>query len=149
MGETLFVASKDGDASSHFHKACDGKGPTVVIVETTDGNMFGGYTDVSWSTAGSYGASSKAFLFRLRPVMTHYDIKSGRTAYAIYRHSSYGPTFGNGHDLYVASSALSSTSSYSNGGTGYTFPSYPSYQLNDGGKHFKVKDYVVLQAIAL
>jgi len=149
IGETLFVASKDGDAASKFHSLCDGKGPTVVIVETTTGNVFGGYTDLSWSSANSYGSSSNTFLFRLRPTMQHYDGKQGKEGNAIYRGSSYGPTFGGGHDFYIVSSALSSTSSYTNGGHSYTFPSYPNYQLNDGVKNFKVKDYVVVQAIDL
>ena len=149
MGETLFIASKDGDTAAKFHSACDGKGPTIVIVETTTGNVFGGYTDLSWSSANAYAKSTKTFLFRLRPTTKRYDYKSGREGYAIYRGKNYGPTFGGGHDIYIVSSALSSTSSYTNGGHSYTFPSYPNYQLNDGVKNFKVKDYVVVKAIDL
>ena len=150
MGETLFVASKDGDAASKFHGACDKKGPTIVIVETTTGNVFGGYTDLSWGTSsGSYLKSSNTFLFRLRPSTVRYDVKEGKEGYAIYTNSGYGPTFGAGHDIYIVSSALSSTSSYTNGGHSYVFPSYPNYQLNDGVKNFKVKDYVVVQAVDL
>jgi len=146
LGETLFIASRDGQTSNDFHKACDGKGATVVIVLTTSGNIFGGYTDQSWSTAGSYASSTKSFLFRLRPSRRHYTIKKGKESNAIYRHSSYGPIFGGGHDLYIVSNALSSTSSYTNGGHGYDFPGYPNYQLNDGLKNFQVRDYVVIQA---
>lgn len=147
MGETLFVASEDGDTAKQFHSACDAKGPTVVIIETTTGNVFGGYTDLAWSSANSYASSSNTFLFRLRPSMQHYDGKKGKEGNAIYRGSSYGPTFGGGHDIYIVNSALSSTSSYTNGGHSYNFPSYPNYQLNDGVKNFKVKDYVVILAI--
>jgi len=149
MGETLFVASKDGDTAKQFHSACDAKGPTVVIIETTTGNVFGGYTDVAWSSANSAASSSNAFLFRLRPSMQRYDIKEGKKGNAIYRGKNYGPTFGSGggHDIHIASSALSSTSSYTNGGHSYNFPSVPNYQLNDGVKNFKVKDYVVILAI--
>jgi len=147
IGKTLFIASEDGDTAKQFHTACDAKGPTVVIIETTTGNVFGGYTDLAWSSANSYASSSNTFLFRLRPSMQHYDGKTGKEGNAIYRGSSYGPTFGGGHDIYIVSSALSSTSSYTNGGHSYNFPSYPNYQLNDGAKNFKVKDYVVLQAI--
>jgi len=150
ISETLFIASKDGDAASKFHGACDKKGPTIVIVETTTGNVFGGYTDLSWGTSsGAYVKSSNTFLFRLRPTTKRYDIKEGREGYAIYTNSGYGPTFGGGHDFYIVSSALSSTSSYTNGGHSYVFPSYPNYQLNDGKKNFKVKDYVVVQVVDL
>jgi len=150
MGETLFVASKDGDTASKFHAACDKKGPTIVIVETTTGNVFGGYTDLSWGTSsGAYVKSSNTFIFRLRPTTKRYDVKEGKEGYAIYTKTSYGPTFGGGHDFYIVSSALSSTSSYTNGGHSYVFPSYPNYQLNDGVKNFKVKDYAVVQVLDL
>jgi len=149
IGETLYVASKDGQSSSNFHSKCDGKGPTVVIVLTTTGNIFGGYTAISWASSGGYYKDVSSFLFRLRPGMRHYDVKAGKETYAIYRHSSYGPTFGGGHDLQIASNALSSTSSYTYGGHSYQFPGYPNYQLNDGVKNFKVMDYVVLKAVSI
>ena len=149
IGETLYVASKDGQASSNFHSACDGKGPTVVIVLTTTGNIFGGYAASSWTSSGSYLSAPTSFLFRLRPGMRHYNVKKGKESYSMYRHKSYGPIFGAGHDLYIVSNALSSTSSYTNGGHSYDFEGYPNYQLNDGVKNFKVLDYVVVKAIAI
>jgi len=148
IGETLYVASKDGQSSSHFNSKCGGKGPTVVIVLTTTGNIFGGYSAVSWGSSG-YAKSDTSFLFRLRPSMRHYSVKKGKESYSTYRASSYGPTFGGGHDLYIVSNALSSTSSYTNGGHSYDFPGYPNYQLNDGVKNFKVLDYVVVKAVSI
>jgi len=149
IGETLYVASKDGQSSSNFHSKCDGKGPTVVIVLTTTGSIFGGYSSISWASSGGYYKSETSFLFRLRPGMRHYNIKTGKESYSMYRHSSYGPTFGAGHDLYIVNNALSSTSSYTNGGHSYEFPGYPNYQLNDGVKNFKVLDYVVVKAVSI
>ena len=40
-------AKTDGSAASTFHSNCDGKGPTVTIIESGS-YIFGGYTDVSW-----------------------------------------------------------------------------------------------------
>ena len=40
-------AKTDGSDSSTFHSNCDGKGPTVTIIQSGD-YIFGGYTDVSW-----------------------------------------------------------------------------------------------------
>ena len=39
----------DGWAASTFHRNCDGKGPTVTIIQVGS-YIFGGYTDVSWSS---------------------------------------------------------------------------------------------------
>jgi len=144
----LFVASEDGDAASDFHSACNGKGPTVLVVESTNGNVFGAYSDISWtSSSGAYAASSNTFLFRLRPNMQRYNVKTDQTAYAIYQDSNRGPSYGRGHDLHISTNALSTTNSYTKGGHTYIFPSYPNYELNDGTKNFQVKDYVVLQAL--
>ena len=41
-------AETDGWAASTFHSKCDGRGPTVTIIKVND-DIFGGYTDVSWS----------------------------------------------------------------------------------------------------
>ena len=42
-------AKTDGWAASTFHSNCDGRGPTVTIIKVKD-YIFGGYTDVSWSS---------------------------------------------------------------------------------------------------
>ena len=44
-------AKTDGWAASTFHSNCDGKGPTVTIVQVGS-YIFGGYTDKSWG--GTY-----------------------------------------------------------------------------------------------
>jgi len=145
LGGLLYQASKDGDASSNFHGRCDNKGANVVIIETTAGNMFGGFIDVSWSSSSGWSSSSKAFLFRLRPAMKRYNKRNGSNN-AIYRHSSYGPLFGNGNDLNIASNCMDYATSYVIGGNAYDGP---AYELNDGERYFRVKDYVVVQAESL
>ena len=40
-------AKTDGWEASTFHSNCDGKGPTVTIVQVGS-YVFGGYTDTSW-----------------------------------------------------------------------------------------------------
>jgi len=146
MGGLLYQASKDGDSSSNFHSRCDSKGATVVIIETTEGRMFGGFTDVSWSSSTGWSSSYNAFLFQLRPAMKRYSKKSG-SSNAIYRHKSYGPIFGSGHDLMISSNCMAFTTSLTNGGHAYDVPFY--HELNGGEQWFRVKDYVVLQAESL
>ena len=46
-------AKTDGWAVSTFHSKCDGKGPTVTIIKVGS-YIFGGYTDVSWSSIRKY-----------------------------------------------------------------------------------------------
>jgi hypothetical protein len=42
-----YRASKDGWSAKDFHKHCDNKGPTVVLVKVND-FIFGGYTYQHW-----------------------------------------------------------------------------------------------------
>ena len=80
------------------------------------------------SSAGSYQYDSKAFLFSLVNKPGWAPVKLSQTgkhssdkAYSIY--SSYGPTFGGGHDI----NASSNSNSYSNLGHTYSPPSGYSY----------------------
>jgi len=147
MGDVLYIASRDGDSATNFHTACDDKGPTIVICETTTGNIFGGYTDGNWGSSG-HVSSDSSFLFSVRPTLEKYAIVDGRQGYAIYSHSSYGPVFSakNGEDLYIASGALSNSNSHTDG-YAYAIPS--RHYLNDGERFFQLKDLVVIKAIAL
>jgi len=142
MGGLLYQASKDGDSSSNFHTRCDGEGPTVTIIETTSGNVFGGYTAASWSSSSGYGVDSSAFLFRLRPSRERYSIAT--TSVAIYRHPSYGPVFGN-TALYIAAECMDNAKSYVDNGDGYATGT--GYVLNDGSHDFRVQDYAVVQVL--
>ena len=49
-------------------------------------------------------------------------------AHSIYYRSSYGPTFGEGHDIYISNYASSNNNSYSNLGSTYSPPSGYSYR---------------------
>ena len=44
-----YRASRDGWSGQDFHKHCDNKGPTVVLVKAND-YIFGGYTDQHWES---------------------------------------------------------------------------------------------------
>jgi len=59
---------------------------------------------------------------------------------AIYKRSGYGPTFGNGWDIYIANNANSNTNSYSDFGESNTY-SVPSgvqdqYTILAGTRNF-------------
>ena len=49
-------------------------------------------------------------------------VKQGSKSTAIYRGSSYGPTFGWGHDIHIADNANQNTGSYTNCGSTYSPP---------------------------
>ena len=68
-------------------------------------------------------------------------------AHSIYGGSSYGPTFGQGHDIYIYNYASSNSLSYSNLGYTYSPPSGYSYgktftQTFLAGSHWFTPDEV-------
>ena len=48
-----------------FHQKCDGQGPTISLYENDKGNIFGGYSSISWASEGSYVSDKNSFLFTL------------------------------------------------------------------------------------
>ena len=136
----LFRASRDGYSSSNFHSKCDGKMNTLILVETTNRRRFGGYTECKWDQSSSYKTGPYSFIFSFDNKKIYYN-KNGSNS--IYGNSSYGPTFGGGHDFYICDGCNSSNNSYENMG---------SYYENDGKKYpltgsnkFSVSDYEVYQ----
>ena len=86
------------------------------------------------ATSCGYKSDSKAFLFSLvnkagwAPVrLPQTGQHASSNSYSIYSCSSYGPTFGGGHDLYIADLASSNTNSYTNLGHSYSPPNGHSY----------------------
>ena len=140
--ELLFRTSVDGDSSATFHSKCNGKGPTITFVKTTNGRRIGGFTMLSWSSACRYREDKEAFIFSLDTYQKFVQFKNFGNA--IYDDSSYGPTFGNGFDLCIANGCKSNTSSHCNSNYSYGF--YYSYNLINPGTqstNFQVSDYEV------
>ena len=104
--EQLFSTASSGWSNVRaFHQSCDGKGPTLVLIQGSDGNCYGGYTSVSWASSGGYQDDEQAFLFRLKPPgSTHPSRKEmfrarAKGSSALFCDSNHGPTFGGGNDL--------------------------------------------------
>ena len=45
----LYRASEHGYTAESFHECCDDKGPTLIVIKSDGGWIFGGYTTQSWS----------------------------------------------------------------------------------------------------
>ena len=93
----LFRSTRDG-ATAAFHKRCDYKGPTLVLIKDTDGNVFGGYTQKNWSSKWTHVSDTAAFLISVvsphgtPPVL----FPSTGGNYSIGCDSMCGPIFGDG-----------------------------------------------------
>jgi len=145
IGKTLYVASEDGDSSNKFHQACDDKGPTLVIIETMDGDVFGGYADVSWTSRGYWEKSFNAFIFQLRfskkrnHIKMRYDIRKGREFGAMKHSDSIGPGFG--YVINIATSKRGTEYSFNKNSYFYEVPG----EYFNGMKKYRINDVIVLE----
>lgn len=156
----IYTGSKDGLTASAFHSKCDNKGPTVAIMRSHLQNIFGGHTTQSWAGTSQYKADPGAFIFSLK------NNKGGPaklvpsdTSYNVQCNPTYGPTFGGGHCLYLASS-FSSNTNYSGahysyrvdtawkdkGNSNYTAPTFTN-DLLGGAYNFQIEEMEVFEMI--
>ena len=145
----IYKASRDGFDASAFHSLCDGEGPTITIIQSHNNSLFGGYTSISWASDASYKNDTTAFLFTLRNPHniphTKYFIKSHRLGTAVYHKDNYGPTFGGGHDIYLASASNSNSSSYIYFSHSYTDTTGQSEKTFTDDKYFSTSDVEVFK----
>jgi len=119
----IFHGLEDGMTSTAFHSKCDSAQGTIIICKSTNGNIFGGYTQYQWNS-GSYKTDANAFLYSIvNSYKKPFKQVSASDSYSIYAYASYGPTWGGGHNLCIHSD-FRGTSNYSNG-------SYSSFRMED------------------
>ena len=143
----LYRSSRDGSSGNDFHRRCDNQGPTVSVAKSTEGYICGGFADVSWKNNGDYQASTtsrNAFLFALCSHDGSAPVKMKPKEHtknnSIYCRSSYGPTFGGGHDLKMNSSA-----SYVNIGHTYVLPPGTNTNFITGSSQFHIAELEVFK----
>ena len=137
--ELIFTASINGDRAENFHQNCDGKGPTVTIIKAKNGNIFGAYLTVPFSSDHQSHSDETAFLFSLTN-MKKFPIKNKK--YAVCHYSNWGPYIGyqESCDLAIKEGCLKNKSSYCVP-TSYEFNRVDLIGKND--KFFEVEDYEV------
>ena len=143
----IYRASQDGVEASQFHSKCDNKPNTLVIIKSEHGNVFGGYTERSWS-GYYYKNDENAFIFSLiNRLNKPLKMKCIKPESAIYCSLNFGPNFG-GYDFEIDNNSYKSSLSKSNLGVSYKHPDY-DYESNEaksflaGSHNFKVSEIEV------
>lgn len=147
-------AKKDGWAAATFHNNCDGKGPTVTLIQVNS-HIFGGYTNVSWNgNRCEYVSADEAFIFSLHNINGYAPVKLSqysRFNYAMADCFTIGPSFGRG-DIRIASDAVNNNNSYTNCGDTYIRPpgySHPECSFFAGSYRFSPTNIEVFYEMLL
>ena len=119
--ELIYRGARDGSNSNIFHNKCDNQGPTICLFKNEKGNIFGGYTSISWTSNGDYKFVNDCFIFTLTNIHGTAPTKypNINSNYSVYHHSGYGPVFGGGNEICIYGNYLNSTSSSSTIGQSY------------------------------
>ena len=133
----LYKATVDSDKASVFHEKCDGADNTLVLIESTNGKRFGGFTSCSWEGNSIEKKDEDAFVFSLDKKEI-YDVLPDEDAIGCY--PKYGPVF-LGCQIRVYDEF------FQNGGTtfekGVNYDTKEDFELSGGLKTFQIKEIEV------
>ena len=144
----LHRSSRDGSSVSSFHSECDSQGRTLTLIETENGFVLGGYSDIQWQSYVSRQTSQshEAFLFAISggdiPVPCKLKCRDGAN---IANYSSWGPAFGYKDGL----SDILVTNGDVCLNIGKSYEAVPFGVVDDlsTNKRFKIKDMEVFQVV--
>ena len=133
----IYKATIDSDKASVFHNKCDFASNSLVLVKSTNGKRFGGYTSCSWEGNSIEKKDENAFVFSLDK-MQIYDILPGEDAIGCY--PKYGPVF-------LGCQIRIYDEFFKNGGTtfekGMNYDTQEDFELTGGLKKFDIKEIEV------
>ena len=134
----IYKATRDGGTGKNFHSHCDNKGPTLTLINSTNGYIFGGFISISWEGPTSWTYKSNddsAFIFSINNKVK-YPIQD--KSCVIYNEINYGPDFGSS-DIFLCENFLNNNENQCNGHKYYN----ASPEKLSGGNNFQVKELEV------
>ena len=137
--DLIYKASVDSDRASAFHYNCDNAKNTIVLIESTSGRRFGGYTSQSWDGDRIEKKDPSAFIFSLDKMET-YGVILEKDAIGCY--PEFGPVF-LGCQIRIYDNAF--TKGGSTFERGVTYLTNEDYELTGGENKFGVKEIEVYE----
>jgi hypothetical protein len=146
----LYRGTRDGFRSADFHRCCDNRKPTLTLIMSDNGSIFGGYTPFAWASQGGYVSDSQlqSFIFTIKNPhnLSPKTFAQHNSRFAISNASISGPTFGGGNDIWICDKCNTTQSSYTNFGHSYTNNTGLSGQsVLTGSSTFLVKNIEVFE----
>ena len=144
----IYNSKKDGDSAKDFHNKCAYKGPTISLIKSKKGKIFGGFTKCEWINERKIIYDNNAFLFSLDQLQK-YEILKPEYALCCDPESEFYLIYGNNWDgcgiyLYSGGNKLVCKATENHKSRVYDVSSY--YCLS-GENHFDVEEIEVYQII--
>ena len=139
----LFDTKRDGDNNKTFHGKVNDISPTLIIIKSTNGFKFGGYTTKSWSNDNSYKNDKHAFIFSLTKKKKYNIIDENKLAiYGCSNDNRYMFVFGKNHDICIYNNCTQNNKNHV-GKSDYN--TNEEYELNNGTQYFIVSSLEVYE----
>ena len=132
--ELLLNSNIDGNSTKTILSKCKGKYPTLSIIRTSKGYMFGGYTEQDWKQGGS--EDKNAFVFSLTNERK-YNIKNPENATCLVENSFW--CFGYS-TIVITENCTNAINNYVDNGT---YDIEEKFELNGGEKNFIVNSFEI------
>ena len=134
----LYKATRHGCLAKDFHNKVDNIGPLLIIIETTNNQIFGAFTSVAWSSKNDFVEDSEAFLFCNN---NKYNVNN--KILACYHHENFGPYFGD-KALVITDNCLNNKDNFTDCEDQiYNFDNNTNLLNEEKNSFFQVKDYEV------
>ena len=143
----IFKMTENGTDGKSFHKFCDNKGPTLILIKTTKNKIFGGFTPLNWENdaKSKLDESNQTFIFSLNLNKKFDMINVKKKAIQGFQVDS-GPNFGD-YDLGL-SNCLKEGRTFANSNCNYL--SNNKLELTGGtgnDEYFQTEEVEVYQII--
>jgi len=112
----LFSTTTEGTSLITFYSRIENKGPTVLLIEDTNGYIFGGFASEEWHISDRFFGTGETFVFTVKPKFFCYKWTGGND-YFLHGTKDFIGMGGGGsgrYALYVDSEFLWGTSETSN-----------------------------------
>lgn len=140
----IYRATEHGDEAEDFHERCDDYEGSLIIIKTKDGNIFGGYTSLSWDPEDEAEKKDEySFVFSLNLDKLYFE--SGKKEYSIFCDRNKGPCF---VGMFAVQEHILKSKSYINPWGIQCFSGENSdYEINQGKSDFFIEELEVFQVI--
>ena len=135
----LFNSKYDGDLMSTFFKKVENKSPTIIMIKSSNGYRFGGYSSIVWKCDGAWYKNDESFIFSFNAKRKYNAINT--TISHIFGCKDF---FQFGNDIRIYDKFTSRSDNYVSK-TSYHSPN--NYEMNGGTQYFTVLNCEVYEII--
>jgi len=140
----LYKWTKDEKSQTAWHTKCDNKGPTVTIIWTKGGYVFGAYAHLPWAIDGGWKESKESFIFSLtdgKNRQSYQCLPFQNFNCGVFHHpSAIAMGYGDGCDIFLQMSPGSQASSSDLGGTYKVPDGYSSQTFLAGSRNWTIEE---------